>query len=191
MNRTHRASYTAVNPQIVHTLNDSNLRQCRPLRRSVSNLLRYSCHSVPQSTPSTPKTMSRACYSLRGPTIWREGSTVFKSVRRMRQAFTGPHLSRPRPCGKRASRALVPSLTLLQRFLVGDGDFWYFEDGRYFEDGELPHHILHFADHDALGGAPNRSAKLDVLWAVSGKTASAAHVVGEEKKWRRGGEGDM
>ena len=22
--------------------------------------------------------------------------------------------------------------------------------------GELPHHILHFADRDALGGAPNR-----------------------------------
>ena len=41
--------------------------------------------------------------------------------------------------------------------------------------GELPHHILHFADRDALGGAPNRSAKLDVLWTVSGKTA---HVVG-------------
>ena len=37
--------------------------------------------------------------------------------------FTGPHLSRPRPYGKRASRALVPSLTLLQRFLVGDSDY--------------------------------------------------------------------
>ena len=59
--------------------------------------------------------------------------------------------------------------------------------------GELPHHILHFADRDALGGAPNRSAKLDVLWTVSGKTASAAHVVGEmlhvvfEKKIQGGG----
>ena len=116
-----------------YTLNDSNLRRSRPLRRCVSNLLRYSCRSVPQSTPGTPKTKSRACYSLRGPTIWRERSTVFTSVRRMRQAFTGPHLSRPRPCGKRASRALVPSLTLLQRFLVGD--FRYFEDGRHFEDG--------------------------------------------------------
>ena len=125
-------SYESLN--IVHrtqpyTLNDSNLRRSRPLRRSVSNLLRYSCRSVPQSTPDTPKTKSRACYSLRGPTIWRERSTVFTSVRRMRQAFTGPHLSRPRPCGKRASRALVPSLTFLQRFLVGDSDFRYFEDG--------------------------------------------------------------
>ena len=50
--------------------------------------------------------------------------------------------------------------------------------------GELPHHILHFADRDALGGAPNRSAKLDVLWTVSGKTALAAHVVGDKKNWR-------
>ena len=49
----------------------------------------------------------------------------------------------------------MPSLTLLQRFLVGDSDFRYFEDDRHFEDGELPHHILHFADRDALGGAPN------------------------------------
>ena len=60
-----------------YTLNDSNLRRSRPLRRSVSNLLRYSCRSVPQSTPGTPKTKSRACYRLRGPTIWRERSTVF------------------------------------------------------------------------------------------------------------------
>ena len=146
MNRTHRASYTAKHPQIVHTLNDSNLRRSRPLRRSVSNLLRYSCRSVPQSTPGTPKTKSRACYSLRGPTIWREGSTVFTSVRRMRRAFTGSHfhLSRPGPYGKRASRALVPSLTLLQRFLVGDSDFRYFEDGRHFEDGGVatPHSSL-------------------------------------------------
>ena len=127
-----------------YTLNDSNLRRSRPLRRSVSNLLRYSCRSVPQSTPGTPKTKSRACYSLLGSTIWRERSTVFTSVRRMRQAFTGPHLSRPRPCGKRASRALVPSLTLLQRFLVGDSDFRYFEDGRHFEDGGVatPHSSL-------------------------------------------------
>ena len=184
MNRTHRASYTAIHPQIVHTLNASNLRRSRPLRRSVSNLMRYSCRSVPQSTPvhpqiehtlnasnlrrsrpsrrsvsnllsyscrsvpqstpGTPKTKSRAFYSLRGPTIWREGSTVFTSVRCMRQAFTGPHLSRPRPYGKRASRALVPSLTLLQRFLVGDSDFRYFEDGRHFEDGGVatPHSLL-------------------------------------------------
>ena len=49
----------------------------------------------------------------------------------------------------------MSSLTLLQRFLVGDSDFRYFEDGRHFEDGELQHHILHFADRDALGGAPN------------------------------------
>ena len=28
----------------------------------------------------------------------------------------------------------MPSLTLLQRFLVGDSGFRYFEDGRYFED---------------------------------------------------------
>ena len=131
MNRTHRASYTAIHPQIVQTLNASNLRRSRPLRRSVSNLMRYSCRSVPQSTPvhpqiehtlnasnlrrsrplrrsvsnllssscrsvpqstpGTPKTMSRASYSLRGPTIWRESSTVFTSVRRMRQAFTGLH----------------------------------------------------------------------------------------------------
>ena len=49
----------------------------------------------------------------------------------------------------------MPSLTLLQRFLVGDSDFRYFEDDRHFEDGELPHRILHFADRDALGGAPN------------------------------------
>ena len=144
MNRTHRASYTAIRPQIVHILNDSNLRRSRPSRRSVSNLLRYSCRSVPQSTPGTPKTKSRVCYSLLGSTIWRERSTVFTSVRRMRQAFTGPHLSRPRPCGKRASRALVPSLTLLQRFLVGDSDFRYFEDGRHFEDGGVatPHSSL-------------------------------------------------
>ena len=135
---------TTEHDQIVHTLNDSNLRRSRPLRRSVSNLLRYSCRSVPQSTPGTPKTKSRACYSLLGSTIWRERSTVFTSVRRMRQAFTGPHLSRPRPCGKRASRALVPSLTLLQRFLVGDSDFRYFEDGRHFEDGGVatPHSSL-------------------------------------------------
>jgi len=36
----------------------------------------------------------------------------------------------------------------------------------------------------------NRSAKLDVLWTVSGKTALAAHVVGDKKIWRntcRGG----
>ena len=78
----------------------------------------------------------------------------------------------------------MSSLTLLQRFLVGDSDFRYFEDGRHFEDA---HDILHFADRDALGGAPNRSAKLDVLWAVSGKTALAAHVVGDKKNWR----GDM
>ena len=62
--------------------------------------------------------------------------------------------------------------------------------------GELPHHILHFADRDALGGAPNRSAKLDVLWTVSGKTALAAHVVGDKKKLAGehvggGGVGDM
>ncbi|MFN9907326.1 MAG: hypothetical protein ACK56F_14600 [bacterium] len=25
--------------------------------------------------------------------------------------------------------------------------------------GELPHHILHFADRDALGGAPNEIKK--------------------------------
>ena len=25
--------------------------------------------------------------------------------------------------------------------------------------GELPHHILHFADRDALGGAPNEKKK--------------------------------
>ena len=72
---------TPVHPQIEHTLNASNLRRSRPSRRSVSNLLRYSCRSVPQSTPGTPKTKSRACYSLRGPTIWRERSTVFTSVR--------------------------------------------------------------------------------------------------------------
>ena len=144
MNRTHRASHTVVHPQIVHTLNDSNLRRSRPLRRSVSSLLWYSCRSVPQSTPGTPKAKSRACYSLRGPTIWRERSTVFTSVRRMQQVFTGPHLSRSRPCGKGASRALVPSLTLLQRFLVGDSDFRYFEDGRHFEDGGVatPHFSL-------------------------------------------------
>ena len=135
MNRYTSCILHSRTPQIVHTLNDSNLRRSRPLRRSVSNLLRYSCRSVPQSMPGTPKTKSRACYSLRGPTIWRERSTVFTSVRRMRQAFTGPHLSRPRPYGIRASRALVPSLTLLQRFLVGDSDFRYFEDGRHFEDG--------------------------------------------------------
>ena len=52
MNRTHRASYTAKHPQIVYTLNDSNLRRSRPLRRSVSNLLRFSCRSVPQSYES-------------------------------------------------------------------------------------------------------------------------------------------
>ncbi len=135
---------TTKHDQIVHTLNDSSLRRSRPLRRSVSNLLRYSCRSVPQSTPGTPKTKSRACYSLLGPAIWREMSTVFTSARRMRQAFTGPHLSRPRPCGKRASRALVPSLTLLQRFLVGDRDFRHFEDGQHFEDGGVatPHSSL-------------------------------------------------
>ena len=49
----------------------------------------------------------------------------------------------------------MSSLTFLQRFLVGESDLRYFEDGRHFEDGELPHHILHFADRDALGGAPN------------------------------------
>ncbi len=48
----------------------------------------------------------------------------------------------------------MSSLTLLQRFMVGDSDFRYFEDGRHFEDGGLPHNILHFADRDALGGAP-------------------------------------
>ena len=122
---------------------------------SVSNFVRYSCRNVPQSTPGTSKTKSCACYSLRGPTIWRESSTVFTSVPRMRQAFTGPHLSRSRPYGTRASRALVPSLTLLQRFLVGDSDFRYFEDGRHSEDGELQHHIPPFADRDALGDAPN------------------------------------
>ena len=29
----------------------------------------------------------------------------------------------------------MSSLTLLQRFLVGDSDFRYFEDGRHFEEG--------------------------------------------------------
>ena len=55
MNRTHRASYTAIHPQIVHTLSGSNLRRSRLLRRSVSNLLRCSCRSAPQSTPVHPQ----------------------------------------------------------------------------------------------------------------------------------------
>ena len=29
--------------------------------------------------------------------------------------------------------------------------------------GELPHHILHFADRDALGGAPNASDLLETF----------------------------
>ena len=67
------------------------------------------------------------------------------------------------PYEKCASRALVSLLTLLQRFLVGDSDLRYFEDGRHFEDGELPHHILHFADRDAL--APNiRAYNFSVLY---------------------------
>ena len=127
------------------------------LRRRLLSLREYGCVrctmcndsydlQVPRSTPGTPRTKSRACCSLRGPTIWREGSTVFTSVRRMRRAFTGSHfhLSRPGPYGKRASRALVSSLTLLQRSLVGDIDFRYFEDGRHFEDGGVatPHTSL-------------------------------------------------
>ncbi len=88
MNLTHR--------QIVHSRAPSNcthpqLQQPSTLRRSVSNLLRYSCRSVPQSTSGTPKAKPRACYSLRGLTIWRESSTFFTSIRRMRQAFTGSH----------------------------------------------------------------------------------------------------
>ena len=29
--------------------------------------------------------------------------------------------------------------------------------------GELPHHILHFADRDALGGAPNSKAAIEIF----------------------------
>ena len=137
-----------------YTLNDSNLRRSRPLRRSVSNLLRYSYRSVPQSTPDTPKTKSRACYSLRGSTIWRESSTVLHPFGVCDRRILGL-ICQGQDLTENVLRELLCNRTLLQRFLVGDSDFRYFEDGRHFEDGELPHHILHFADRDALGGAPN------------------------------------
>ena len=47
-------------------------------------------------------------------------------------------------CGTLRQLYLKRLLTLLQRFLVGDRDFRYFEDGQHFEDGGVatPHSSL-------------------------------------------------